>query len=270
MPFPIRQPAVAGTFYPADPKALRDQIASCLKPTSTKITAKGIVVPHAGYIYSGSVAGQVYSQINIPDRLIILSPNHTGLGVPFSINNRGAWRLPMGNAQIDEKLADRLMKECPLLEVDTEAQMHEHSLEVQIPFLQFLKKDFRFVPITLGHLSLKQCEELGEALAQVIVQEKEPILIIASSDMNHYENQTITLEKDQWAIDKILTQDPKGLFDTVHSKKISMCGIIPTTVMLATCNKLKAKRTLLVDHKTSGDVSGDFEKVVGYAGLIIE
>lgn len=287
MTFPIRQPAVAGTFYPANPKVLRDQIASFLKPTSTKISAKGIVVPHAGTIYSGAVAGQVYSQIEIPDRMIILSPNHTGLGVPFSINTEGVWRLPMGDAKIDEKLADRLMKEFPLLEMDTEAHVREHSLEVQLPFIQFIKNGpsphpppsrgggkgeggFSFVPITLGHLSLKQCEELGEALAQVISQEKEPILIIASSDMNHYEDQTTTLKKDQWAIDKILAQDPQGLYETVHDKEISMCGIIPTTVMLGACNQLGATKVRLIDHKTSGDVSGDTRKVVGYAGLIIE
>lgn len=266
----VRKPAVAGHFYPADPQKLKNQLAVFIRETSEKIRASGIVVPHAGYIYSGGVAGKVYSQIIIPDRLIILAPNHTGLGPPFSINTQGAWETPLGECNIDEELAKKLMGEFPLLEADHLAHVREHSLEVQLPFLQYLKKSFSFVPITLSHGRYKQCEALGSAMAKVLSDEKEPVLIIASSDMNHYEEHNYTLKIDQLAIDKMMKLDPQELYDTVHENNISMCGIIPATTMLATTHHLGARKTILVDHTTSGPVSGDYERVVGYAGIIIQ
>ncbi len=266
----IRKPAVAGSFYPANPEQLKDQLASFIRPVQKKIRARGIMVPHAGYVYSGKVAGQVYSQIDIPDRIIILSPNHTGLGAPFSINRQGHWQTPMGNVKIDQELAAQLMSRFSLLEEDPLAHAREHSLEVQLPFIQYLKKDFTFVPMTLSHVSIDECLNLGEAIADAIESEKKQILLIASSDMNHYEEHHYTLRVDQLAIDEILKRDPVSLYHTVHKKNISMCGIIPTTVMLAAVNQLGAQKARLVDHKTSGDVSGDYDRVVGYAGIIIE
>lgn len=285
----IRKPAVSGQFYPSNPKLLQDEIAKLIDKKIPKKKVKGIMVPHAGYIYSGKVAGEVYSQIEIPNRLIILSPNHTGLGVPFSIMNQGEWQLPFGNAKIDEDLANKLMNECDLLEIDAMAHAKEHALEVQLPFIQYLKSPppstggrpkevpvgdqgeggFTFVPITLGHISLKDCQQLGEAIAQVIQKEKAEILIVASSDMNHYQDQETTIKKDEWAIREMLKRDPTALYNVVHQKDISMCGIIPTTVMLTATNHLGATHAELIDHKTSGDVSGDYEHVVGYAGVII-
>lgn len=264
-----RLPAVAGQFYPADPEKLRKQIASFITQ-SRKVPAKGIMVPHAGYMYSGGVAGKVYSQVEIPDQLIILSPNHTGFGSPFSMMDRGEWQLPMGNVQIDQGLANQLKKEFSHLQVDPLAHIREHSLEVQLPFLQFLKKDFRFVPVTIGHVQYKLCKEFGEAIAKVIKRGKTPILIIASTDMNHFEEHNRTLKKDQLAIDEILKKDPQSLYKVVHEEDISMCGIIPVTIMLTACNQLSAKKATLVDHKTSGDITGDLSGVVGYAGVIIE
>lgn len=262
----IRHPAVSGFFYPSDPKELREQVSSFLTP-STKEKVLGTVVPHAGYAYSGRVAGMVYSRIEIPEQIVILSPNHTGLGKPFSIMKSGTWRTPLGDAEIDAELAEEIMNECPLLEDDALAHVKEHSLEVQIPFLQVLKKGFRFVPMTLGHISYKDCKILGEALAKVL--SKKPALLIASSDMNHYETQEQTIKKDQWALDCIQNRDPEALYKTVHAKNISMCGVIPTTVMLEAVNRLGANQATLVDHKTSGDVSGDFKSVVGYAGVLL-
>lgn len=270
MTFFIRKPAVAGSFYPLDPEKLKQQIASFVKPITKKIKVKGIVVPHAGYIYSGGVAGKVYSQIEIPDRLIILSPNHTGLGVPFSINTQGVWETPLGEARIDKELAGQLMEMFSLLEEDHRAHAREHSLEVQLPFIQYLKKDFTFVPITLSHVSLEHCLKLGEAIAQVVTSQKNEVLLVASSDMNHYEEHEYTLRVDQLAIDKILRRDPAGLYHTVHEKNISMCGIIPTTVMLAAVNEWGTQKATLVDHQTSGPTSGDYNRVVGYAGIVID
>ncbi|MBI2066788.1 MAG: AmmeMemoRadiSam system protein B [Deltaproteobacteria bacterium] len=267
---PLRKPAVAGTFYPAQVQELESELKRCLSthPTS-KEKVIGVVSPHAGYIYSGVVAGAVFSKIEIPDKLIILSPNHTGLGSPFSIMPEGEWETPLGRAKIDQPLASLFMKNCPLLEIDQEAHRREHSLEVQIPFLQHLKKAFSFVPVTLGHIPFEDCETVGQGLAATIRKSGEEILIIASSDMNHYESQGIAEKKDQIAIQQILKLDPKRLFDKVHQSSVSMCGIIPTTVMLIAAKELGAKKAELIKHATSGDVTGDYNSVVGYASLMI-
>lgn len=266
----VRQPAVAGAFYPAEPDKLRKELARCLSEKSgSKKKAIGIVVPHAGYIYSGAVAGMVYNQTELPERFIILSPNHTGLGEPYSIMPRGEWLTPLGRALIDEELASSFMKNCPLLREDETAHVREHSLEVQIPFLQILKKDFRFVPLTLSFLPFESCKKVGTALARTIREAGENILIIASSDMNHYESQEIAERKDRLAIEKILALDPEGLYETVKKNGISMCGIIPTTAMLVAARELGAKKGELIKHATSGDVTGDYSSVVGYAGLIV-
>ncbi len=265
-----RRPAVAGHFYPADPDQLRNELKRCLShQTTQKKKVIGIVSPHAGYIYSGAVAGEVYGQVEIPDKLMVLSPNHTGEGEPFSIMPEGAWETPLGSAKIDSELASRFMKNCPLLQVDQEAHRSEHSLEVQIPFLQYLKKDFQFVPLTLSYIPFEHCRKIGLALAQTIKESKDPILIVASSDMNHYESQKIAEEKDFLAIKKIEALDPEGLYETVRKNGISMCGIIPTTVMLVAAKELGAKKGELIKHATSGNVTGDYGSVVGYAGLII-
>ncbi|MDO8519588.1 MAG: AmmeMemoRadiSam system protein B [Deltaproteobacteria bacterium] len=263
----IRHPAVSGFFYPSDPKKLREQVASFLTE-SPKQKALGIMVPHAGYIYSGQVAGKVYAKVEIPQTVVVLSPNHSGLGKPFSIMPRGAWKTPLGDAEIDEKLSDKIIETFPLLEDDPLAHVKEHSLEVQIPFLQVARKGFRFVPITLGHVSYEKCQTLGEALSEVLGET--PALVIASSDMNHYEDAPTTMKKDQYALDCIQNRDPASLYKMVHAKNISMCGVIPVTVMLEATNRLGASKATLIDHKTSGDVSGDFGSVVGYAGVIIQ
>src|SRR3990167_8883182 len=204
----IRQPAVAGHFYSDNPKILRDQIEAYLNKKEKKQKATAIVVPHAGYIYSGSVAGKAYSNVEIPSRIFILSPNHTGLGAYVSINSEGKWITPLGEAKIDEELAKNFMKDCSLAEEDSLAHQQEHSLEVQLPFIQSLKKDFKFVPLTIQHLSFEECLEIGKAIAKSIQETRENVLLISSTDMNHYESQETTLEKDQIAIDAILEFNP--------------------------------------------------------------
>jgi len=264
----LRQPAVAGYFYPKDTPSLQKQIADFIQPSKTK-KALGVMCPHAGYIYSGKVAGEVYAQVKIPKKVIILAPNHTGLGVPFSIYAKGAWQTPLGKVEIDEELSSKIMAAFPYLLNDHLAHVQEHSLEVQIPFLQSLQPELKIVAITLAHVGLEHCLDLGEALAKVIEESSEEILIVASSDMNHYKEHQQTLKLDQLAIDEILKRDPQKLYEVVHKEKITMCGIIPTTVMLEAANILGAKKATLVDHTTSGPVSGDYNKVVGYAGIIV-
>lgn len=264
-----REPAVAGHFYSDNSKTLREQIESYLETDKAKRDATALIVPHAGYIYSGAVAGAAFSHIKIPSKIFILSPNHTGLGAYVSINQKGGWKTPLGKAEIDEKLAALFMQHCSLAEEDSLAHEQEHSLEVQIPFLQIVKKDFQFVPLTVQHLSFEECVEMGEALAKTIMEANEKVLIIASTDMNHYESQETTLKKDQIAIDPILEFNPEKLYQKVHQNDVTMCGIIPTTITLIAAKKLGATKAELIKHATSGEVSGDYEKVVGYASFIL-
>lgn len=266
----VRPPAVEGKFYEADPQRLRAQVERCIgeTPRGTERFI-GVVTPHAGLMYSGRVAGALYQQLAIPQRLIILCPNHTGLGTSASINSSGGWRTPFGTAAIDEELAQLLRAETPLLQEDVRAHAREHSLEVQLPFLQLLMPGFKFVPICLALGSIRQCQELGKAIARVIRALGEEVGIIASSDMNHYENQSTTMQKDQRAIDAILALEPAELWSRVREEEISMCGYIPTAVMLYAALALGATRAKVVMHATSGDVNGEYEAVVGYASIIV-
>lgn len=265
----LRKAAVAGYFYPAKPQELKEQLASFMPLQKTPQKAFAIIAPHAGYIYSGQTAADVYSKIKIPNKIFILSPNHTGEGAAISINTEGKWITPFGEVSIDSKLARAFMKHCPWAEEDEAAHREEHSLEVQLPFLQYLKKDFEFVPLTVQHISYEDCIILGEALAEAIHDMKEEVLIVASSDMNHYESHEKTLQKDQYAIDPILHMDPKTLYEQVHFHRVSMCGIIPATIALIASKLLGAKKSELITHSTSGPVSGDFQRVVGYASFLI-
>ena len=267
----VRQPAVAGRFYPAEPDKLARSIREFLEPVPRQIVkATGIVVPHAGYMYSGHVAGAVYACIDLPQRNIVLCPNHTGLGEPLSIMRRGAWQTPLGDMQIDEELCTALMDADAHLEDDVSAHRLEHSLEVQLPFMQHIGgTSVRFVPITVGTNDLGWLEELGRAIAKVIGEAAAPVLIIASSDMNHYESDTITRVKDRKAIEQILAMDPQGLYYVVGREQISMCGYGPTVAMLTASKLLGATRAEVVKYATSGDVSLDFDHVVGYAGMIV-
>ena len=239
-------------------------------PESSRQRALGIVVPHAGYVYSGQVAGSVYSCIDIPSRTIILCPNHTGLGKPMSIMRHGAWQTPLGQLQIDSELCDALMASDSDLEDDVLAHQLEHALEVQLPFLQHMAGDaIRFVPIAVGVADWASLERLGNAMSEAIRKVDLSTVVIASSDMNHYENDAITRVKDAKAIDEVVKRDARGLYETVRREKISMCGFGPTTSMLIATNALGASNAELVRYATSAEVSGDFDRVVGYAGVIV-
>jgi AmmeMemoRadiSam system protein B len=265
----IRHPAVAGRFYPGDPVELRSLIASYCSTNLNCVPAIGCVVPHAGYRYSGGVAGAVYSDLEIPAHCIVLCPNHTGRGPALSIMSRGGWKTPLGVASIDAGLADALRDKFAALVEDSEAHRGEHGIEVQLPFLQVRRADFVFVPIALGTGDFEVLEALGNAVGKLLPEQAEPVLIMASSDMNHYESDAITRFKDHKAIEQILALDPRGLFDVVMREKISMCGFGPTVVMLTAARHLGATRADLVRYATSGDASGDRATVVGYAGIAV-
>ena len=268
-----RPPAVAGSFYEGTPERLRAQVKACFAvnpaPPAQKQRFIGAVVPHAGLVYSGHVAAAFYAIADLPKRFVILCPNHTGAGHFAAINREGAWRTPFGDVPIDTPLADALMAQTPLFAEDTRAHAREHSLEVQLPFLQHLLSDFTFVPICLGAHRLDYAEEAGRAIAAVLKEEQEPIGILASSDLNHYEDQRTTLRKDQLAINEMEKRNPRELWRVVDEFDVSMCGFIPTTAMLVAANALGATNATLIKHATSGDVNGDYSQVVGYASMLI-
>lgn len=274
----VRTPAVVGRFYPGRVdqllREIREYSSSDIDQTERgRVSAIGCVAPHAGYIYSGSVAGAVYSQIEIPEHCIILCPNHTGKGVPLSIMARTTWQTPLGDVAPDTDLAERLMRRFPTLQEDSAAHRGEHAIEVQLPFLQARQSPLKIVPIAIGTRDFDVLQGLGEALADVIHSTEEGrnerVLIIASSDMNHYESDAITRVKDHKAIQRVLAMDARGLWEVVMQEDISMCGFGPTTVMLTAAKLLGATSASLVKYATSGDVSGDRESVVGYAGMVV-
>jgi len=270
MPGIIRHPAVAGRFYPSEPDELIECLDSFLHPVEPAIAAIGCLVPHAGYIYSGSVAGAVFSRIAVPSHCLILCPNHTGRGTPLSIMSAGSWQTPLGLLAIDTALATALKLAFPALTEDWQAHLHEHAIEVELPFLQVRHgKDLVFVPIALGTTNFEILLALGEAIAHVLSAHHDPVLIIASSDMNHYESDAITRIKDHHAIERILALDAPGLFEIAAKENISMCGLGPTVSMITAARLLYATHADLAAYATSADVSGDYDRVVGYAGLFL-
>ncbi len=269
----FRHPAVAGRFYPEDPDDLRTEalgyLSQSTSSTSTPTKAIGCIAPHAGYMYSGHVAGAVFSQIEIPRLCVVLCPNHTGMGRALAMMSEGSWETPLGEVPIDSEFALALQERFPDLQSDPAAHRAEHAAEVELPFLQLKQPNLRIVPIALGTGQFEVLEQLGVALADVIAGRGDPVLIVASSDMNHYESDVVTRAKDHRAIERILTMDARGLFDVVTQQKVSMCGFGPAVVMLTAARHLGAKSARLVKYATSGDVSGDREMVVGYAGVVV-
>ena len=263
-------PAVAGRFYPRRADELRRDVSAYTASEVTKrVTAIGCIAPHAGYIYSGHVAGAVYSRMEIPRRVIVLCPNHTGMGHPLAIMTRTAWQTPFGEVPADAELGAALLQSFPLLKEDSAAHRSEHAIEVQLPFLQMRRSDLRFVPIAVGTSDLDILQGLGDAIADVISAQPDKVLVIASSDMNHYESDDVTRAKDHKAIERVLALDARGLWKVVRNENISMCGFGPSVAMLTAATQLGAKEASLVKYATSGEVSGDYEKVVGYAGIVV-
>lgn len=269
----LRHPAVAGRFYPGDPDDLRTEACGYLSQASfinqTPLRALGCIAPHAGYIYSGHVAGAVFARLEVPRRCIVMCPNHTGVGRPLAIMSEGAWQTPLGDVPVDGELAGALKARFPALQEDSSAHRGEHAAEVELPFLLLRQPELRFVPIAVGTGQFETLEQLGAAIADVIAARTDPVLIVASSDMNHYESDAVTRVKDHRAIERILTLDPRGLFDVVTQQDISMCGFGPAVAMLTAARQLGAKSAELVKYATSGDISGDRNMVVGYAGVVV-
>ena len=267
----VRYPAVAGQFYPANAEELRLYLSSFCRRELPKIKAKAVVVPHAGYIYSGSVAGETYSRVAIPSNCVIMGPNHTGLGAPAAVYPSGVWVTPLGEVPVNGEFASQLSSRPPY-QPDPTAHIYEHSLEVQVPFLQYCsgeREDLSIVPVVFQHLSFDDCVKAGEALAEVISSLDPDTLMVISTDFSHYVPHEVAKKLDSLAIDAILKLSPEELYSRVHAYDISMCGVIPATVGLIAAKALGAEGAELVSYKTSGDVTGDYQQVVGYAGIII-
>lgn len=265
----VRQPSVAGQFYSDARGSLEKELSGLVDKNASKTDCLGAVSPHAGYMYSGAVAGKVLSRIKFKESFIILGPNHTGTGEPFAIMSEGSWQMPGGPVRIDSVLAKCILENSGFIKEDASAHRHEHSIEVQLPFLQYLKKDIKFVPVIISYADLDTYRKIGAELAASIRKYAKEVVLIASSDMTHYEDHESAMAKDRKAIDAIIKLDEAGLMDEIRKWNISMCGFAPTVIMLSCLKELGAKQAELVDYKTSGEISGDYSSVVGYAGILI-
>ncbi len=266
-----REPVVAGYFYPGEKKQLLQILDHFVDRDCAKTDCMAAVCPHAGYVYSGATAGAVFSRAEIRETVIILGPNHTGYGEPYAVDVHDSWITPLGETEVDRKTAKALVQNSRYLEEDTVAHLKEHSLEVQLPFLQFLKKDVRIVPVSLsGHVDDPAWSEIGEAVAQAATASGAgKTLIVASSDMTHYEEQSAAEEKDNYAIEAILALDEQLLIQRIYERNISMCGYGPVITAMIAAKMLGAKEAELVRYATSGEASKNYSQVVGYAGILI-
>lgn len=267
----IRKAAFAGPmrFYAGTRERLTEQIERYVMPDAAKETALGVISPHAGYDYSGPVAGELWSKIEAPETTVILAPNHHGMGEPFALWPSGSWETPLGEVRVDQELTDAIADQCPLVSRDPSAHYGEHAVEVQVPFLQYFRNDAKLVAMVLSEHRLEPLQQLGEALARVIAEAGRDVLVVASSDMSHFETQSTANELDHMALDQVLALDEAGLWRVVRDGRISMCGVSPSISMLACAKKLGATEATLVRYQTSGDVTGDMSRVVGYAGVTV-
>ena len=274
----LRQPVVAGRFYSADKKALETELESFLIKKEKIKNVFAIIAPHAGYTYSGKTAGAVYSCIDIPDVVFVLSPNHTGLGSPISLDPAEGWSTPLGTIKTDLSILNKVKEKVPLAEFDPSAQKMEHALEVQLPFIQTMNPNAKIVPITLSGFPFGVMQRLGIAISEIMLAEeaatgKRP-LIVASSDMTHFESVDSAKRKDMMAIDQIKKLDTQGFLKTVDENDISLCGYYPISVTIEAAvhySNKKGKPMIvdLVDYTNSGMVTGDTNEVVAYAGIVL-
>ena len=265
----VRIPAGAGAFYPGHPLQLKTAVERFLVCTLEPVRAVAVIVPHAGYIYSGATAGKTYASVELPKKLVILCPNHTGYGEPFSLMASGTWATPLGEVPVDGALAQALLSAAPELADDASAHRREHAVEVQLPFLQVMLGSFSFVPIALATHDYPSLESLGHSMARVLSASREPVAIVVSSDMNHYEDAGTNRAKDDVALEAVTRLAPKELHEAVLTRHITMCGFAPAVAALVAAKDLGADKSEVVDYTHSGMVTGDDDEVVSYAGVRI-
>lgn len=266
----LRKPHVAGSFYPSDAAELREFCDSTLNPSAKETSARAVILPHAGYIYSGQTACLVLAQVHIPKTILLIGPNHWSTGSPFALYAYGEWETPLGRVAVDSDLAAVLVEGCPNLRIDEQAHAEEHSLEVELPLLQAKRADFSMVPLIISETDFDEIRKTAESIGEVLKNRPEPVLVVISNDMSHYEPDAVTREKDRYALDAILALDAKALLKAVQKHRITMCGLIPVYMLLCMKDQLGIKKARLVDYRTSADANGDKNRVVGYAGFIFE
>jgi len=266
----MRQPAVANRFYPGSPKALERAISKFLPSGFDPDKEKSIAVvsPHAGYVYSGELAAKTLGSVEIPETVIIIGTNHRGAGLSVALSTR-TWNMPFGPVPVDMDFSALLLASSSHIKGDELAHNSEHSLEVQVPFLQYFQKNLSIVPLAISHISLPTCLEIAKSLADAVKQAGKRVLIVASTDMSHYEPRKTATKRDSLALKCIEELDPDKLYRTVRDNAISMCGVLPVTIALFAANMLGATSAKLIGYTDSGYVSGDTDQVVGYAGLSI-
>jgi len=265
----IRYPAVSGHFYADAPDKLRAELNTMVTKATVKTKAIGVVSPHAGYIYSGAIAGKLFGEIEVTSTVVIIGPNHRGTGARAAIFDNGSWQTPLGGSPINTSLATLIKKHAPIVEANYRAHILEHSIEVQLPFLQFSRPDVSIVPLCLGFCNYETCRTLGLGIAAAIRDYGDDVLIVASSDMTHMETADSAKQKDEEAIDKFLAFDAEGLLRVCRERRITMCGVIPAAVMLIAAKELGATKARLLQYATSGDVTGDYSQVVAYAAIMV-
>ena len=276
----VRHPCQAGAFYEGTPEALKRQIENCfasrLGPGKLPEVAKngprrvlGLVCPHAGYVFSGPVAAHAYYELAVdgkPDTIVIFGPNHTGYGSGLAIMNEGVWRTPLGDVEVDGETANQIVRASHIIDVDDSAHSHEHSIEVQLPFLQYLfGSDFKIVPVCFLMQDFSSAKEVGEAVAKVLAGKN--AVVIASSDMTHYEPQERAEAKDKEVLKAVEAMDQNRFYSTIETRRVTACGYGPIVALITTAKMLGAKEAKLLCYKTSGDVIGDYSSVVGYAAV---
>ncbi len=265
----IRRPAVAGYYYPAEAAALRREVHR-LAPEGVRLTAQAVVVPHGSFQRAGEVLGAAFGRITIPRRCIALGPSHTGSWMPWSLMIEGSYRTPLGDVPIDAVCADALSRRCPFLAADAWGQQGEHAIEVLVPFLQALgPRDLTLVPIVMGGNDPDELRELAAGLVSVIRMQEEPVLLIASSDLSHYEPESDGRTHDQALIEAICALDGAALHRRAREERIAMCGTDAVAVVMEAARALGATRGTLLSYRTSAMAGGDPHSAIGYAGVAI-
>lgn len=262
-----RKSVMAGHFYSGEDSELAREVDSLLPYQTQKLKAKGLIVPHAGYCYSGSVAGKVYSSINPPKNVVLLGPNHSGMGSDVAISGDN-WETPLGTVAVNEAFIKDLIAVSDIARVDPSAHRSEHSLEVQLPFLQRISRDVSIIPIALKGISFNEIEVFSREIVALIKKKYSDTVIIASNDMSHFESREDAREKDLIALERIKAFDPEGLIGEVRDKNITMCGCVPTALMLSCIKEMGACRIKIIEHTDSGCVTGDLSSVVSYLGVV--
>lgn len=265
----IRAPLVAGQFYPAGPAALKAAVEKYMAIAGAEKRALLAIVPHAGYIYSGAVAGQVFGQVKVPRQVLLLGPNHSGRGASAALASYSAWQTPLGMVPASDTLNQLLLDNSSIITLDNQAHQREHSLEVELPFLQVKQPELRVSALSLGRLDWPRLQSMALSISQAISQCPEPVLIVASTDMNHYLSAGQTEKLDTMAIERITSLDPAGLYQVVRKHGITMCGVLAVVLGLQAALLLGASWAELTGYRHSGMVSGDNQQVVGYAGALV-